>query len=638
MYVPGKVVKAGSSYLSPPPDNGGGIPSKATTYMLDMTRPAPAWTQTASMSYARTHLNLTLLPDGSVLATGGSSDIGGVNTANAVYPAEIWSPVTQTWTTLASEQVPRLYHSTATLLPDGRVLVGGSGHNYYNNIAAFNSEIFSPPYLFKGARPTITSAPSTLAYGSSFYVGTPDGASIASVSLIRNGAVTHSFNMDQRYVPLTFQQTAGGLTVQAPADANLAPPGTYMLFMVNANGVPSVAPFVRLPAGYEDKTVPTAPTNLTAAGSLGSATLSWSAATDNNVVVRYNVHRSLTPGFQPGAQNLVGWTAALTYVQSGLAPGTYYYVVTAQDAAGNVGPASNEAAAIVTADGTAPTVALTAPAAGATVSGTATLTASASDNVGVAGVQFLLDGNVIGAEDTAAPYSITWNTNAAANGSHTLAARARDAAGNVTTSSLLTVTVSNTGPATLVGAWGFDEGAGTTAADASGNALNGSISGATWTTGGKFGSALSFNGASDWVTVADNNALDLARAMTIEAWVKPTSLGGWTTAVLKEPGAGMAYSLHASDGSGKPPAGYVSTGSADVSAPGTGAVPLNAWTHLAVTYDGANLRLYVNGALAGTKATTVAAASAGSATSCRAHRPHSPCNTLLCMIGIVTRT
>src|SRR5262249_10333236 len=151
-----------------------------------------------------------------------------------VLPAELWNPTTKTWTTMASEARAREYHSTAMLLPDGRVLVAGSGHNFANSYADYSAEIYSPAYLFKGARPTITSSPGTLAYGSSFFVGTPDGASIASVSLIRNGAVTHSFNTDQQFIPLSFTQTAGGLTVQAPPDANTAPPGYYMLYVVNS--------------------------------------------------------------------------------------------------------------------------------------------------------------------------------------------------------------------------------------------------------------------------------------------------------------------------------------------------------------------------------------------------------------------
>src|SRR5205823_12374297 len=120
--------------------------------------------------------------------------------------------------------------------------------------------------------------------------------------------------------------------------------------------------------------------------------------------------------------------------------------------------------------------------------------ANASDNVGVAGVQFLLDGANLGAEDTAAPYSVAWDTTAATNSTHTLTARARDAAGNQTTSSVVTVTVSNTAPAGLVAAYGLNEGTGTTTADASGNSNTGTVSNTTWAATGKYGKALSFNG------------------------------------------------------------------------------------------------------------------------------------------------
>jgi hypothetical protein len=100
--------------------------------------------------------------------------------------------------------------------------------------------------LFNGARPTISSAPGTIQYAANFTVTTPDALQISSVALVRLGAVTHAFDQNQRYVPLTFQQVAGGLTVQSPPSGNLAPPGYYMLFIVNSTGVPSVAAIVKV--------------------------------------------------------------------------------------------------------------------------------------------------------------------------------------------------------------------------------------------------------------------------------------------------------------------------------------------------------------------------------------------------------
>src|SRR6185436_17110678 len=147
---------------------------------------------------------------------------------------------------------------------------------------------------------------------------------------------------------------------------------------------------------------------------------------------------------------------------AGLAAGTYYYRVTAEDAAGNVGGPSPEATAAATADTTAPTVSVTAPAGGATVANTVSVNATAGDNVSVAGVQFKLDGANLGAEDTTAPYSVAWDTTTTANGAHTLTAVARDPSGNSTTSGAVSVTVSNTGtppPTGLVAGYGFDAGA-----------------------------------------------------------------------------------------------------------------------------------------------------------------------------------
>src|SRR6185436_2065164 len=150
----------------------------------------------------------------------------------------------------------------------------------------------------------------------------------------------------------------------------------------------------------------------------------------------------------------------------------------------NLSTYSNIATATTAApDTTAPTVSMTAPAAGASVSGTTTITATAADNIGVVGVQFLLDGASLGAEQTG-PYSLAWNTTSVGNGTHTLSARARDAAGNTTTATNVTVTVANTQvTGGLVAAYAFNEGTGTTVADVSGNNNNGTISGTTWSTG-----------------------------------------------------------------------------------------------------------------------------------------------------------
>jgi hypothetical protein len=242
MYMPNKFMKAGSA--SDSQDVG---PSSNTTFMLDLTQPTPAWMQIPSMVYPRSFMNLTVLPDGTVLATGGETDKNGGDIANAVYAAELWSPQTQTWSTMASMHTPREYHGTALLLPDGRVLESGMGADFGNVPDEKSAEFYSPPYLFKGARPTISQAPTQIQYSSTFFVGTPNAASIASVALIRTGAVTHFFDQNERYLPLSFTQASGGLTVRAPVDANLAPPGFYMLFIVNNAGVPSIAPFVQLP-------------------------------------------------------------------------------------------------------------------------------------------------------------------------------------------------------------------------------------------------------------------------------------------------------------------------------------------------------------------------------------------------------
>lgn len=153
----------------------------------------------------------------------------------------------------------------------------------------------------------------------------------------------------------------------------------------------------------------------------------------------------------------------------------------------------------------------------------------------------------------------------------------------------------------LVAAYGFNENTGATTVDASGNNLTGSISGATWTTAGRNGNALTFDGLNDMVTIADAAVLDVTR-VSLMAWVRPTSLGDWRTAIIKEsPASGLAYALYAEDQASRP-AAYVNLGGNDREARGTAALAVNTWTHIAMTFDGANLRVYVNGVLVRTQA------------------------------------
>jgi hypothetical protein len=253
MYEPGKILYVG----------GGGDPAwstqdakspvpTATAEKIDLNG-SPTWQPAGSMSSPRRHLTATILPDGEVLVTGGVSGGGFNDLATAAKTAEIWNPQSNGWTTLASASVPRGYHSVSLLLPDGTVLHGASGDANVpgsNGAQAYprqtNHEIFSPPYLFKGSRPTIGSAPATVGYGEMFAVSTPYAAQVAEVRWIRLGSVTHAFDASQRANKLSFTADAGSIQVTAPSSPNLAPPGHYLLFILNRNGVPSVGKVVRV--------------------------------------------------------------------------------------------------------------------------------------------------------------------------------------------------------------------------------------------------------------------------------------------------------------------------------------------------------------------------------------------------------
>ncbi|MGP1675000.1 MAG: galactose oxidase-like domain-containing protein, partial [Candidatus Limnocylindrales bacterium] len=263
MYLPGKILRA-----------GGGDPAHARAAVVDMTVGSPAWREIASMSFARRRMNLTILADGSVMAIGGTAAAD--DAAQAVLAGEIWNPTTEQWTTVESMGEARMYHSSSVLLPDGRIVVGGGEAG-----GRLRAQVYSPPYLFQGARPTLTSGPATAAFGSTFALTSPDAASITSLSLLRPAAATHALDMDQRYVPLAFSRSGSTLTVTAPASGGVAPPGEYMLIAKNAQGVPSIARWVRIgtAGSLQPGSISGTISNALTGDPIGGATVTTSAGT-----------------------------------------------------------------------------------------------------------------------------------------------------------------------------------------------------------------------------------------------------------------------------------------------------------------------------------------------------------------------
>jgi hypothetical protein len=421
----------------------GGGPSTKDARVVDLNGATPQVSTTAPMTYGRRQHNLTVLADGTVLATGGNSSGAGLVDLNAsVYPAEQWNPATGQWRTLAAMQITRQYHSTALLLPDGRVLSSGGGICGTCDQVGYlakNAEIFSPPYLFQAdgtlaPRPAIDAAPAATSYGVAMEIATGNPASIRKVALVRLGAVTHSVNMEQRYIPLSFTAGATSLTATTPANANVAPPGPYMLFIIDANGVPSVARMVRVQGDSPPVVTLTQPTDGATFTAPATVNLAATASDADGTVTKVE--------FFNGAAKLgEDTTAPYSFTWNGVAAGTYTLTARATDDLGAT-TTSAESRITVSSVNTPSAVNITAPANGAIFpwKPTITVTATASDPDGnVTKVEFR-DGTTVLGQDTSAPYSFTWRN--VKSGGHTLTARATDNAGAVTPSSPVGITVS----------------------------------------------------------------------------------------------------------------------------------------------------------------------------------------------------
>ena len=228
MYEPGKILRA-----------GGGDPAIARTAIIDMNQANPQWQETSPMAFPRRRMNLVILADGELLAVGGTAESD--DESSAALPAEIWNPETKTWRTVAAMSEARMYHSSAVLLADGRVLASGG-----EATGRLHAEIYSPPYLSAGPRPAITSAPAAAAFGSPISISSPNAADITSVAIIRLDAATHAWDQNQRYASLAFTRSGSTITATAPANGNVAPPGVYQLVIKNGAGVPSVAKMIKI--------------------------------------------------------------------------------------------------------------------------------------------------------------------------------------------------------------------------------------------------------------------------------------------------------------------------------------------------------------------------------------------------------
>ena len=353
-----------------------------------------------------------------------------------------------------------------------------------------------------------------------------------------------------------------------------------------------------------DTQPPTAPGTLTAtAASSAEIDLSWGAATDNAGIANYQIWRCQGTGCINFAQ--VGTTSngtTTSFQDTGLsASTTYVYEVRAVDTSNNLGPYGNTASGTTQASDTQP------PSAPGTLTATPASPnevdlgwGAATDDVGIGG--YRIDrcagtgctdfSHLIQLSGTGTTYQ---DTTVSPSTSYSYQVRAIDTSSNLGPVGNVATTTTPAAPSGLVAAYGFEEGSGTTVTDASGNGNNGMIAGATWTTAGKFGDALSFNGTSSRVTIPNSSTLQLSSGMTLEAWVDPTTVSSaWRDVIEK--GNDEYFMMGTTDHGSAAGGGGIIGGTYGQVFTGSG-LPASTWTHLAVTYDGSVVRLYLNGAM-----------------------------------------
>jgi galactose oxidase-like protein/glyoxal oxidase-like protein len=322
---------------------GGHSPATNTTELIDLGAQTPTWqwegtnpnfTPNMNMSQGRIQMNAVILPNGKILAVGGS--VNDEDTSTTSYKADLYDPVSNTSSSASVNRYPRLYHSVALLLPDATVwLAGGNpSHGAYTH----QVEIYKPAYLFDSfgnqvTQPTFSGAPRWVSYGKTFTISTT--ASVSSVVLVRNGTVTHAFGMDQREIQLAYTAGNGSVTATVPSNPNVLPPGYYLLFIVNSSGVPSKASFVQVTPVPPDFSVTASPSSQTVPpGGRTSYTVNVTPSGGYNRSVSFSVSglpSGSNSSFNPTSVSTSG-SSTLTVNTSSLTPmGTYSLTVRATD-------------------------------------------------------------------------------------------------------------------------------------------------------------------------------------------------------------------------------------------------------------------------------------------------------------------
>jgi Domain of unknown function (DUF1929)/PKD domain/Bacterial Ig domain len=417
----------------------------ADAEILDTSAATWAWRSLPPLDQPRVTHNSVMLPNGKILVVGGSAQFNVASTA--AMRALLFDPATETWGAAGTIAFPRMYHSTAILLPDATVWLGGS--NPTEGTWTPQMEIYKPPYLFTSSgaaapRPSISSSPSVVGHGASFSVGTPQASSISQVVLARAGSATHAFDMEQRLIQMQFTKGAGTLSVTSPPNALIAPPGYYMLFVLDQNGVPSVASFIRIAANPTNQP-PVATITNPSSGNVSiqtgqSVTFAGSASDPDGSVAFY---QWLFPGGSPGKSTVVT-PGPVTFSS----PGTYTASLTVVDNLGDNNVSPPTVTVVVGGSPTTPPLgaAITSPANGATVSGAVSINMSAS-NVQGSPTSFLLQTGsttISNQSVTGSTATATWNTAGLAPGSYPLNLTVANA--GRTANASITVNVSGSPP------------------------------------------------------------------------------------------------------------------------------------------------------------------------------------------------